>query len=232
MKKVSSLLTGVFLIAVVYAQEVKDTVPSISSQPSAAARDTIPLVRKDTMPSWRRDSINWEKDSIKLNRRGDTLGRQNKFDSLNNQDRNANDSLHASGSNKKWQDTSGVTSKSDQWKDTTAMGTEKRAWKDTSGVTIDDKSNWKDKKEKMNKNEADTTPVVKTKKLVKDRVMMKDGEMVIIKKGKETKMFKSIKLPDGNIVMTDGTIKMPDGNTIKLKDGEYINLSPKGTKGS
>jgi hypothetical protein len=231
MKKVSSLLTAVFLMGVMYAQEKKDTVPYVSNQPSIGAKDTIPVLLKDTMPSWRRDTIDWNKDSLKRKNLNDTLGVPNNFDSLNNAKRNANDSLRSSGNNVNRQDTSGIVSKTSTWKDTSAMSTNKKKLEDTSGVVIDDKTKLKDNKEKVSKNDADTTPIVKTKKVVKDRVMMKDGEMVIIQKGKETKMLKNIKLPDGNIVMTDGTVKMPDGNSVKLKDGEYINLSPKGSKG-
>lgn len=115
-----------------------------------------------------------------------------------------------------------------KWKDTvnSVNNPSAQSVQDT-GLTAADAGKWKDNKDdKMQKHEADTTPVVKTRKKVKDRVMMKEGEMVVIKDGKETKMVKNIKLPDGNIVMTDGTVKMPDGNSVKLKNGEYINLKP------
>ena len=85
--------------------------------------------------------------------------------------------------------------------------------------------------DKKTKDETDasskTTKTTKTKKVVTDRVMMKDGEMLIIKKGVETKLENSITLPDGNVITADGMVKMPDGSSVKLKDGEYIKITPK-----
>lgn len=59
---------------------------------------------------------------------------------------------------------------------------------------------------------------------VTDRVMMKDGAMVIIKDGNMAPMDKEITLPSGTVVQTDGTLKKKDGSEIKLKDGQYIEL--------
>lgn len=209
MKRASSLLVGLVLSAgAMYAQETKDTVPNVSNgnQP-VTIQDTTPGLLKDTMPKWRRDTVSWQKDSLKAKWK-DTLNTAN------------------NSATRPVQDT-GITATGMQ-KDTlnTANNTATQPVQDT-GIAAADAGKWKDNADKkMKKTEADTTPVVKTKKLVKDRVMMKEGEMVIIKAGKETKMVKSIKLPDGNIVMADGTVKMPDGNSVKLKDGEYINLKP------
>lgn len=59
---------------------------------------------------------------------------------------------------------------------------------------------------------------------VTDRVMMKDGAMVIIKDGNMAPMDKAITLPSGTVVQTDGTLKKKDGSEVKLKDGQYIEL--------
>lgn len=59
---------------------------------------------------------------------------------------------------------------------------------------------------------------------VTDRVMMKEGMMVIIKDGNMAPMDKEITLPSGTVVQTDGTLKKKDGSEIKLKNGQYIEL--------
>lgn len=210
MKRASSLLVGLMLSAgAMYAQEKKDTIPNVSngSQP-VSVQDTTRGLLKDTMPKWRRDTVSWHKDSLKTKWK----------DTLNTANNTVTQPL---------QDT-GIAADANKVKDTlnTVNNGATKPVQDT-GIAAADAGKWKDNSDsKTKRNEADTTPVVKTKKQVKDRVMMKEGEMVVIKAGKETKMVKSIKLPDGNIVMTDGTVKMPDGNSVKLKDGEYINLKP------
>ena len=67
-------------------------------------------------------------------------------------------------------------------------------------------------------------------KAVKDRVYMKNNAVMISKNGVSSKLTKSLTLNDGTKVMVDGTIKMPDGQTMKLKNGESINLSSKTSK--
>jgi hypothetical protein len=67
-------------------------------------------------------------------------------------------------------------------------------------------------------------------KALKDRVYMKKNVVMISKNGVSSKLTKSITLDDGTKVMADGTIKMPDGQTMKLKNGESISLSSKTSK--
>lgn len=57
-----------------------------------------------------------------------------------------------------------------------------------------------------------------------DRVMMKDGELLVIEKGKLTKVEKDFKLPSGVVVTPDGKVKMTNGTSVKLKDGQYIEM--------
>jgi len=61
----------------------------------------------------------------------------------------------------------------------------------------------------------------------KDRVFMKDDQLMVSKNGVSTKVNKSITLKDGTVILANGTVKMPDGNTMKLKNGESISLSQK-----
>lgn len=65
---------------------------------------------------------------------------------------------------------------------------------------------------------------------VTDRVMMKDGAMVLIKDGAVLPMDKEITLPSGTVIQTDGTLKKKDGSEVKLKDGQYIELPSANTK--
>lgn len=66
------------------------------------------------------------------------------------------------------------------------------------------------------------------KLIVEDRVIMKNGQMVIVKNGEEMKMEKNLTLPSGTVITTGGTVKKKDGTETKLKDGQYIALpSPK-----
>jgi hypothetical protein len=59
---------------------------------------------------------------------------------------------------------------------------------------------------------------------VTDRVMMRDGAMVIFKDGTMMPLEKEITLPSGTVVQKDGTLKKKDGSEIKLKDGQFIEL--------
>ena len=53
-----------------------------------------------------------------------------------------------------------------------------------------------------------------------DMFMMKDGKMMLIKRGDMTIMEGDVTMTDGTKVMTDGTIKLIDGTTLTLMDGE------------
>lgn len=70
-----------------------------------------------------------------------------------------------------------------------------------------------------------------TEEKLSDRAMMKNGEMMIIKNGEETKMQDEVVFPSGTVVKTDGTVRKKDGSEVKLKDGQYIALpSPEADK--
>jgi len=59
---------------------------------------------------------------------------------------------------------------------------------------------------------------------ITDRVMMKDGQMMLVKNGMETKMEKDVTLPSGTVISTAGVVKKKDGSEVQLKDGQYIAL--------
>jgi len=58
---------------------------------------------------------------------------------------------------------------------------------------------------------------------MKDGVMMKDGKMM--KAGKAMMMKKDITFPNGNMVMIHGPMKMKDGSSHMLKEGDYVMMN-------
>lgn len=63
-----------------------------------------------------------------------------------------------------------------------------------------------------------------------DGVMMKNGNLIVIKGGKMNKMIKDIGFINGSRITITGTIIQKDGSKIALKEGEYINPAGKKTK--
>lgn len=68
---------------------------------------------------------------------------------------------------------------------------------------------------------------IDTVKKLGDRIAMKDDKLSVYKGDVETVVTDSYKLDDGTIAMFDGTLKMPSGKTVRLKNGQYINIKPK-----
>lgn len=76
----------------------------------------------------------------------------------------------------------------------------------------------KDKKmDKMDKMEAST----------KDCVMMHDGKMMVMKGGETMAMAEEMTLANGTMVMTDGMVKMKDGSSQMLKEGQCVYMDGK-----
>lgn len=65
------------------------------------------------------------------------------------------------------------------------------------------------------------------KKMEKEFVTMKNGLALHVKNGDTTTLSSPLKLNNGGLVMPDGTIKLSDGTTKKLKEGEYIDIDGK-----
>lgn len=70
---------------------------------------------------------------------------------------------------------------------------------------------------------AETKKPLATEK-VTDRVVMKDGELFIIKNGETSKMDKEVVFPSGTVIQVDGTVKKKDGTQVKLQNGQYIEI--------
>lgn len=69
----------------------------------------------------------------------------------------------------------------------------------------------------------DTIPT-EQKSQKKDMYVMKDSKMWAIKQGQKTEMAQEVTLSNGTQVHTDGTVKTSDGETIQLKEGQYIDV--------
>lgn len=67
----------------------------------------------------------------------------------------------------------------------------------------------------------DTIPT-EQKTQAKAVYVFKDSKMWIVKDGQKTEMNADVTLPNGMMVNTKGEVKSTDGQTIALKDGQYI----------
>ena len=65
-----------------------------------------------------------------------------------------------------------------------------------------------------------------------DGVIMKRGKMMMMKAGKAMDpMTASMTMSNGAVVMVDGTVKLPDGQELRLKDGQMMMMDGKMMEG-
>ncbi len=67
----------------------------------------------------------------------------------------------------------------------------------------------------------------KTSTMMKDHIMMEDGKMMVMKKGKTMAMDKDMMMKNGTKVMTTGECSMKAGKTMMMKDGDCMEMSGK-----
>ncbi len=122
-------------------------------------------------------------------------------------------------------DTTPVLDTSNYWANDSSM---QQAWKKDSTAKW---STGTTKKTALVKDSTSTNPGQNNaaadtaiKEKLSDRVVMKEGQMMLVKNGEEMKMEKDVTLPSGTVITTDGTVKKKDGSEVKLKDGQYIAL--------
>lgn len=75
-----------------------------------------------------------------------------------------------------------------------------------------------------------TTPAASDKMgshQMKDCVMLKDGKVMVMKGSAVTALNGDLTLTNGTVVKSDGTVKASDGTTMKLKEGEKIDMDGK-----
>ncbi len=58
-----------------------------------------------------------------------------------------------------------------------------------------------------------------------DHILMTDARMQVVKNNKPMPMYKDMVLGNGTKVSTDGTVKMKNGESIKIKDGDMIYMN-------
>ncbi len=68
--------------------------------------------------------------------------------------------------------------------------------------------------------------IVLAEDMMKDCVMMKDGNMMVCKDGKSMKMDKDMEMKNGTHVMKDGTVMMGD-KKMMMKDGDMMDMEGK-----
>jgi hypothetical protein len=68
-------------------------------------------------------------------------------------------------------------------------------------------------------------------KMMKDCVMMENGKMMVMKGGKPMAMYQDMTLTNGATVSTDGTVKMQEGTSTQLKDGDCVYMDGKMSSG-
>lgn len=197
MKKVSACVMGIFVTGMLCAQVSAG--PATDVKPMNLTTDTVPPINPaftDTGAS--RIVV----DTLPGQQRRDSNAANSKKDSL----------LPAQVNAGAAQDTA-----NDPQRDY-ALGN-----KPVNNAVIPDTAAKKNDRQKAGTNNTDTSAASVEEKL-SDRVMMKDGEMMLVKNGEAVKMTDDIELPSGQVVGADGTVKKKDGTSVKLKDGQYIEL--------
>jgi hypothetical protein len=71
------------------------------------------------------------------------------------------------------------------------------------------------------------TSMSMSKHKMKDCLMMKDGQVMVMKGGQHMKLEQTMTLTDGTTVSPDGTIKWSNGKTKMLKEGQCIYMDGK-----
>lgn len=67
-------------------------------------------------------------------------------------------------------------------------------------------------------------------KMMKDGVKMKEGKLWLIKNGEKTELTEDLTLSDGSVIMANGTVKLKDGTTKSLADGDFVGMDGKWMK--
>lgn len=158
----------------------------------------------DTMPSNSNAQPNMPTDTVPSKNWNNT-------DSTN---KNWNNNMDSSKSNAtQWADSTQHNNSNNNTV-TDSLNAQKKTWE--SGDSTANNNN--------NSSTATDSTATATTSSLSDRVMMRDGSMYLIKNGVESKMTEDVTLPTGGKVAADGTVTMASGKTVKLKDGQYIEM--------
>jgi hypothetical protein len=70
-------------------------------------------------------------------------------------------------------------------------------------------------------------PKMEKKEGMKDCVKMQDGKLIVMKGTDIMPLVKDLTLTNGTVIKADGTVKSADGATMKLKEGEAVDMDGK-----
>lgn len=71
---------------------------------------------------------------------------------------------------------------------------------------------------------------MQSKMMKPDGIHMKDGKMILMQNGQRSELTQDMTLTNGTVVSPNGTVKLADGTTQTLKDGDFIDMN--GTMGT
>jgi len=60
---------------------------------------------------------------------------------------------------------------------------------------------------------------------VKDGAVMSEGKVMLTQQGHTNPVLQETSLTNGTKIMPDGTLTMPDGKSVTMKEGDYLSLS-------
>ncbi|HXS58662.1 MAG TPA: DUF6799 domain-containing protein [Hanamia sp.] len=56
-------------------------------------------------------------------------------------------------------------------------------------------------------------------------IVMRNGKVMVIENGKSTPLTQDKTLSNGEVISSNGQVKMSDGTTSMLKDGDWVNMN-------
>lgn len=71
------------------------------------------------------------------------------------------------------------------------------------------------------------TPAQEKTTKLKDCVMMKDGNMYVIKDGETTEMMKAVTMSNGTKILANGEVITKNGELSKLENGDVVYMNGK-----
>lgn len=223
MKKLISVAAAALCGAMVFAQ---DTIPSKMNpanspslnKPMRSGMDTMPGSKKwNNSDTSRMNPGNKLPDSTSIKNNRNRSKPDSTGTSLNNpMNNNGNDSSLATTGN--LPDSSMSNNTANNGNSATMSDSSK-----SSSITNNNSATANNSTSKNNSSMSSNASDAKEKEMI-DRVIMKNGQMMMVKSGDTTAMAQSVTLSSGAVVMKDGIVKYKSGKTIQLKDGQFINL--------
>ena len=222
MKKLISFVAAGLLSAGAFAQ---DTIPSKMNSGNSPSMNSTTRPGMDTLPGSRK----WNKsDTGRMNRNNslpDSTGRKN------NRNRSKPDSTGSSFNDpmsKNSVDSSMAAT--GKWPDSSMANNSGTGTTGDSAASSSMASSAGSNKAMSNNNSSAnngaTDMSTSKEKDMTDRLIMKDGQMMMVKHGDTTQMAENVTLSSGALVMKNGSVKYKSGKITQLKNGQSINLMP------